>query len=448
VQAGPSSLDRMAADPTRLPIDPTASARLAAQGLRMALVDPGDERQLRPWFEAVNRGFRESTVTDAAFAEAGPDYADRRSTGVWDDTAAEPAMPVGTVSGWRNPLTVSPGRSVDAWAISVVTVAPTHRRRGIARAMLESELRTAAAAGIPVAMLTVSEATIYGRYGFAPAAQAAELEIRTRRAGWTGGTVPGRVQFVDRERLLRDAPAVYERARLRAPGGIALSGGLFTRLFGLPSDEADLRRRRFVRYDDADGVPQGYAVFSVSRSEEDFTEGTVEVHHLVAATDDADAALWRFLLEHDLVSRVTARLRSVDEPLRWLLADERAMLARVYDHLWLRILDPVAALSARTFSGPARLELRVTDPSGFASGRVLLDVDASGDPTVTALADDEPSSAGAVTLDAAALAALYLGGVSAVTLARARRLEAGPDETATLDRLFRASVAPTLGVWF
>jgi hypothetical protein len=75
-------------------------------------------------------------------------------------------------------------------------------------------------------------------------------------------------------------------------------------------------------------------------------------------------------------------------------------------------------------------------------------VDASGDPTVTALSGDDPSDGSVVRLDAAALAALYLGGVSAVTLARARRLQASPDDAAALDRTFRASVAPTLGVWF
>jgi predicted acetyltransferase len=438
----------MANDPLGLPIDARAEEGLAAQGLRIALVDPTDDAQLRPWFEAVARGFLDSVPTDSAYAEVVPDYADRRATGVWDGSAADPEVPVATVAGWRNPLTVSPGRSIDAWAITAVTVAPTHRRRGIARALLEAELRSAAAAGIAVAMLTVSEATIYGRYGFGPAAQAADLEISARRAGWTGGTVPGRLHFVDRERMLADGPDVFERARLRAPGGIALSGVLFTRLFGRLSDEAELRRRRFVRYDDADGVPQGFAVYSVKESEADFVDSLLQVHSLVAATDDAEAGLWRLLLEHDLVGRVTAQLRSVDEPLRWLVADERALRTRVYDHLWLRILDPVAALSARTYAGPARIEVTVTDPLGFAAGRFLLDIDASGTAGVTTPSGGEISAA-AVTVDAAALGALYLGGVSAVTLARAGRLvEERPGSAVAVDRAFRPPLVPTLGVWF
>src|SRR4051812_13052439 len=416
----------MANDPLGLPIDATAEDLLARHGLRIGLVDPVDDASLRPWFEAVVRGFLDPVPTDAIYAEIVPDYADRRTTAVWDGSAAEPEVPVGTVSAWPNALTVSPGRSLDAWAISAVTVAPTHRRRGIARALLEAELRTAAAAGIPIAMLTVSEATLYGRYGFGPAAQAAEIEVQTRRAGWSGGTVPGRVQMVGRERILADAADLFERARLRTPGAIALSGVLFTRLFGRPSDDADLRERRFLRYDDEDGVPQGFAVYSLKESEDDFVNSVLRVHQLVAVTDEADAALWRFLLEHDLVGRLTAQLRSVDEPLRWLVADERAVRVRVYDHLWLRVLDPVAALSARTYAGPARIELQVTDPLGPAEGRFLLDVAPSGTATVTRHSGDAPSGeACSVALDAAALGSLYLGGVSAVTLARAGRIAEG-----------------------
>ncbi|MDQ1513160.1 MAG: hypothetical protein QOC59_1002 [Microbacteriaceae bacterium] len=440
----------MANDPLGLPIDATAEDHLARQGLRIGLVDAGDDTRLRPWFEAVVRGFLDPVPTDATYAEIVPDYADHRTTAVWDESAAEPEVPVGTVSAWPNALTVSPGRSLDAWAISAVTVAPSHRRRGIARALLEAELRTAAAAGIPLAMLTVSEATIYGRYGFGPAAQAAEIDVQTRRAGWVGGTATGRVQMVGRERILADAADLFERARLRTPGAIALTGVLFTRLFGRPSDEADLRERRFVRYDDVDGVPQGFAVYTVKESEDDFVNSLLRVHQLVAVTDEADAALWRFLLEHDLVGRVTAQLRPVDEPLRWLVADERALRVRVHDHLWLRILDPVAALSARSYAGPARIDLTVTDPLGLAEGRFLLDVDPSGTATITAQSGDGPSgSVSAVTLDAAALGALYLGGVSAVTLARAGRIVEGePGAAAVVDRVLRSPVAPALGVWF
>ena len=52
--------------------------------------------------------------------------------------------------------------------------------------------------------------------------------------------------------------------------------------------------------------------------------------------------------------------------------------------------------------------------------------------------DDDPD----VTLDVDVLGSLYLGGVSAVALADARRLDASSDVVDRLDRMFRAARAP------
>jgi predicted acetyltransferase len=249
--------------------------------------------------------------------------------------------------------------------------------------------------------------------------------------------------------MLEDAPAIYERARLRAPGGIALSGMLFTRLFGRESDDADLRRRRFLRYDDEAGTPQGFAVYTATESETDFVESSLDLGHLSAATDHASAALWRTLLEHDLIGHLTARLRPEDDAVHWLVGDQRAIRTRVSDHLWLRVLDPQVALAARSYAGPARLALRVADPAGFAAGRFLLEVDDAGRAEVSQLGDDEDPGFAAVSLDAETLGSLYLGGVPARTLAAAGRLtEERPRSVDALDRAFRSPAAPFLGVWF
>ncbi|MGF1948938.1 GNAT family N-acetyltransferase, partial [Enterococcus gallinarum] len=56
----------------------------------------------------------------------------RRLIGVYDRAGDQPDAPVATVDWWVSELTVSPGRTIPLWSISAVTVAPTHRRRGIA----------------------------------------------------------------------------------------------------------------------------------------------------------------------------------------------------------------------------------------------------------------------------------------------------------------------------
>jgi GNAT superfamily N-acetyltransferase len=163
-----------------LPLDETSRAALAADGLDYAVVDTADSAAHERWLQAYHRGFHFDALNPEQVAEYRAGIAGPRLISVIDATAAEPEHPVATVGSWRSPLSLGDGRSVDGWAISLVSVAATHRRRGIARALLEGELRSAHAAGLPVAMLTVSEATIYGRWGFGPAAFAADYRIDTR----------------------------------------------------------------------------------------------------------------------------------------------------------------------------------------------------------------------------------------------------------------------------
>ncbi|MDQ1597741.1 MAG: hypothetical protein QOI70_1165, partial [Microbacteriaceae bacterium] len=213
-------------------IDSESADRLKARGLRLALVDTSDTDSLAELLRAENRGFHGSAMDSDTLEFVLPRIAGRRTTGVWDDSAAELATPVSTVSIWPTELTVPGNSSVTAWSIAAVTVAPTHRRLGIARAMIEAELRTAASLGVPVAALTVSEATIYRRFGFGPAAMIADWTIDTARAAWTGPRSSGRVHFVSPEDLLVDGLELVERVRLETPGHMTFGGILWERLLG------------------------------------------------------------------------------------------------------------------------------------------------------------------------------------------------------------------------
>jgi len=433
------------------PIDPTSAKRLASKGLELATVDTSDTAAFARWFQAEARGFHDTTLPDKSVEEKLPGLAHRRSTGVWDSTAADAASPVATVSSWPVDLTVPGEKSVEAWAISAVTVSPTHRRRGIARALLESELRTADALGVPLAILTVSEATIYSRYGFAPTSKTADLKIDTSRAKWIGPVAPGRVHFVPAETLREDGLALVERVRLTTPGQISFDQNLWLRLLGLvgePTDET--RKLRVVRYDDENGTAQGFAVFTVVETGASFSAHTLDVKYLVSATDDAYAGLWRFMLEMDLVSEVTAHLRSADEPLPWLVEDNRAVaFGRAHDHLWARILDVPASLEARDYAAAGQIVLEISDPLGFAEGTFLLASDESGAGSVNVLDGGAPEGAAVIALSVNDLGALYLGATSATTLVRAGRIvEKTTDAAVAVDAAFRSTRSPWLSIWF
>ncbi|MCU1422924.1 MAG: family N-acetyltransferase [Microbacteriaceae bacterium] len=431
------------------PIDKTSAERLAAVGLRLGLVDTEDRAGFEAWLQADFRGFHSAPLTEELLPANLEGLAYRRTTGVWDERALHAASPVATTNSWVGELTVPGERTVPAWAISSVTVAPTHRRKGIARNLLEAELRTAAGLGMPLAMLTVSESTIYGRFGFAPAAMAAEWRIDVRRAKWTGPQAPGALHFVTIEQFREQAADLFDTVRLTSPGEIDMWGLRWDELTGIQGrDKERAKNLRAVRYDDAAGRPQGYALYQVTGGEQDFSAHTLSVEYLLTATPDAYAGLWRFLLEVDLVTEVKAWLRSADEPLRWQLSDFRAARVSTSDHLWLRILDVKAALEARAYAAPGRFVLEISDDLDFTTGRWLVEI-ADGAATVSP-ADDAPTDdAPILALSANELAALYLGGVSATTLVGAGRIaELQPGAAQALDTSFRSPRTPWLSFWF
>ena len=60
-----------------------------------------------------------------------------------------------------------PGATVPAAGVTIVTVHPTHRRRGILSTMMDRQLADLHERGEPIAVLRASEAAIYGRFGYA-----------------------------------------------------------------------------------------------------------------------------------------------------------------------------------------------------------------------------------------------------------------------------------------
>ncbi|HVK43343.1 MAG TPA: GNAT family N-acetyltransferase [Micropruina sp.] len=429
-------------DPQSVALDPEAAATLADQGLRYDSVR-SDSDGFPHYLQAMNRGFLDAESTDAQVTDSRDGMRDRRMVGVYEPLLAHPEVPVATVESWVADLTVEPGRTIPMWAISGVTVAPTHRRRGIAKAMLEGELRAAAKAGLALAGLTVSETTIYGRWGFAPAVFTTNWTIQTRRARWIGPIPAGRLEFVPRDELPDALAALHERVRLQRAGEVNGWPHLWRWTAGLHPDADGQRKIRAVRHTDPDGTVRGLVVFTLVASPDDFTDHRLEIKLLLADGTDAYAALWRFALEHDLVTTVTATLCASDEPLRWMIADQRAAKVTHTDHEWLRVLDVPAALRARRFSTEDTLVLKINDPLGFAEGTWRLT--ATEDGAVQVEATDEPAQ---VTLSVNALGSLLLGGVAAATLRAAGLITADDASLRTLHALFTAERPPHLSLWY
>jgi predicted acetyltransferase len=438
-----SSLDARA-----LPLDPDSAAALAATGLELTLIDTDDPESFDEWIGAETRGFHEGAYTSSQLAEVRAALGYRRTTSIVDPASPSPTAPVGTVSSWPTELTVSASRTLQTWAISSVTVSPTHAGRGIARAMLEGELRTAASAGLALAALTVTEAPLYGRYGFAPAVMTGDWQFDTARAKWTGPEPRGTVELIGPTEWRAGIDDLYERVRLQNAGHIEAWGRRWDEKAGL-TDASPERSRllRAARYTDEAGQVRGLMLYRIPESD-DFTSRRLVIDHLTTDTDDAAAALWRLALTMPLVRVVEAPMRRLDEPVRWQIADWRAATLSPRDNLWLRILDVPAALTSRRWESPGTVVLRISDPLGLAAGTWRLTADANGDASVVAVSDSEADAEEIVSLGVAELSAAFLGAVSLESLARAGRVQGEPAVVTKADGLMRTAAEPWLPFWF
>ncbi|MCC4906750.1 GNAT family N-acetyltransferase [Microbacterium sp. cx-59] len=427
-----------------MPADPASAARVARRGLRLTRLRNDDLAEFAAWQRSVTRGFLEGERTEVQ-RDTGFDLLRyRRLIAVLDDSAPEPDEPVATFASWVGVLSV-PGGQLPSCGISGVTVSPTHRRRGLARAMMEGELRVAVESGLPIASLTVTESTIYGRYGFAPAASVASLELDVKRTSWAGPVPDGRIDFISRDRWRAQAPEVFDRIRAVRPGEFEMPGGHWDRFAGTRPDAEKPGQLRAIQYADVAGVVRGLALYTVTENDQDYTKSSVTLHSLLADGDDAYAALWRYFVELDLIATVRASELSIDEPLLWMISDRRAATVTTFDHHYLRVLDVPAVLGARRYAAPGRFVLDVDDPFGFTTGEYTLDVDADGAGTVQA-GDAGAEGSVRVQLGVAELSALVLGQVSAVTLAAAGRIRTA--DAVALDRTFRWDVPARLSYWY
>jgi predicted acetyltransferase len=179
----------------------------------------------------------------------------------------------------------------------------------------------------------------------------------------------------------------------------------------------------------------GYALYAVKTGIEDGgASGEVRVREVVAATPAARARLWAFLLDQDLTSTVEWRLAASDEPLWLALTNPTAVRTTLYESLWVRIVDVIAALEARTYAIDPDVVIEVADPfCDWNAGRFRL---AGGGCERT---DADPDLA----LDVTDLGAVYLGGTTLASLAaagRVRELTAGA--VGRVSRAFRGDVDP------
>jgi predicted acetyltransferase len=308
-----------------------------------------------------------------------------------------------------------PGAVLPCGGVTVVGVYPTHRRRGVLRAMMDAQLRDIHEREEPIAALWASEETIYGRFGYGLAAWAGEIKLQRV---WNEYAAPlerrGQTRFVTPDEAATLFPPVWEALMRERPGVFQRTKAWWElRRLRIPDEEKANPKRLVVL--ELDGSVQAYAVYRLHHNFEDGASiGRLEVSEAIGTSPQATAEIWRFLLDIDWYATLECSLLPVDHALFTLLATPRRARYRMIDSLWMRLVDVGAALSGREYSSDGSIVFDVRDAvCPWNEGRWKLE---GGVAAKTDAAAD-------LALDASALGSVYLGAVSFAQLRDGLRLE-------------------------
>ena len=344
-----------------------------------------------------------------------------------------------------------PGASLRAAGLSWVGVHPEHRRQGLLTAMIEAHLTHCEQRGEAISVLNASEAAIYGRFGYGKASERLSVTVprgAKLRPVSGGEEVVISIDHADPARHLEAVLAVQGEAAHTAglvrPGWVELTPSDAIAEF-FQDRPASRQRHGYettrIMLAEQDQHPVGYAFF---RRKSDWGAagpcGEVMVVAIATTTPAAAYALWSRLSDLDLMSQTHANLLAVDDPLLGMLVDQRSVVPKISDGLWVRIVNLPAALAARQYAAPVDAVLEVADERLPANtGRWRLRADAFADGASVEPTTDEPD----LRLDVRELGAIYLGGTPLAGLAAADLVKTrSPEALARLSTAFGWPLAP------
>jgi len=392
------------------------------------------EGDLRSWTAAVWTAFGgHFDEADLPVFEA--THEPERALGAYDGD-----RPIGTAGIFSFSLTV-PGGELPAAGVTTVGVHPTHRRRGILRALMARQLADVRAAGESIAMLWASEGSIYQRFGYGLGTEYLEARKYFERALGIEERALGKEHYGLITRLN------YLGRCLKRLGEIDASVGCYTRsaanweaeTFHDPEHIRGGGSPRFYAVHETDGTPNGYLAYrTFGNWGPRGAAGRLALNEILGLSAGAELDLWRYAFDVDLMATTTGWNVPIDSPLLLWLAEPRRLGAMISDALWIRIVDVAAALEGRRYAAEGELTLELTD--AFLP-------DCAGTWTLTTGADGASVARSSRTpdlaLDTTDLPAMYLGTFRATRLARAVRVEELREgAVARADALFATDIAP------
>lgn len=344
-----------------------------------------------------------------------------------------------------------PGGPLPVAGVSMVTVKPTHRRRGILRQLMNEQLTGLYESGAePVAALTASEPEIYGRFGYGLASEHLRLLI-PRRPGPTLRPVPGtdevEIRYADVAGSLDECARIHNEVATTRAGMFQHDAGWRKYVsnelvvWGAGGGSSSVRCVQSSK----GGVLTGYAYYRTKRAMENNAPRNTVLVDRVHATDLASyVAIWKFLLDQDLMTETRGGRFALDDPLITLLVNARPSQPLLFDGLWVRLVDLPRALAARTYDSEVDVVLGVRDefcPWNDGSWRLTAGPGGATCERTT----DKPD----LLTDVRDLGSIYLGRPGLTRLAKAGLVdELTPGALVQTSRAFQTETLPWLDTSF
>ena len=410
--------------------------RVGAAGARKTRDSPGREHlaspmsrrdgiDVRPITEDRNPGLDPRADTRGSALPGRPEQetADRGAYMLLPRTlgAFDAGRCVATFRSFPQQLTTVGGAHVPAEAITNVSVTATHRRRGLLTRMMATDLTAAKERGDVVATLIAAEYPIYGRYGFGPATTPPSGPSTSPGPASTPAGRPGRRRPHrpgGRRGGAEDRPGTARPAQRTQPGVVsrvrALVAGEHRRAEARtarrgPSRSTPCTARRTARW----RAWSPTRPTTTGRREQPLNTADREMADRSDPRRRARPVALPLLdrLDHPGQDRLACPRRPAPRTSCLIRAPPGS--SRSADWLWVRILDVVRAMEARTYAGaPGLVVLDVTDGDGLSAGRYRLDaVPGRARCCAPSARERRPH------LDVRELSALWLGDASAVRLA-------------------------------
>ena len=325
-----------------------------------------------------------------------------------------------------------PGGVATVAGVSNVEVQPTHTRRGIMTRMMRYQLDGIHERGEPLAALFATESAIYGRFGYGVGSVHEWWTIDKHHTAYARNyESPGQIVFLDPADIGKELPDVFRRGTQGRPAVFQRAPHHWERDARDPIHSQGGPGGVFYAAYVEDGRIDGYVNYRTQRP-------AVIVNELMAATREANAALWRFCFDLDLHERTEAIKRPVDDPMPWMLADPRRLQRSTRDGLWVRIVDVAAALELRQYLANDHLTLQIRDDFCSWNDRCF-ELDGSLEGATCRPIAGSPD----VSVTVAGLASAYLGAASFTILAHAGLAdEYTPGALLRADRMFAAPLKP------